>query len=134
MLDSIKAEVKAGTCHCEVTNPGGGCCLGEITKELKTQTGEADKRTVWTSIGLGMLGSACCWLPLALAGLGVATGTLGARIAWMRPWALGGLLILFLGGRGGGRNHGQVEGGSGFRREGASAGTSPVSPSRPCLR
>lgn len=35
VLESIKAEVKAGTCHCEVTNPGGGCCLGDITKEVK---------------------------------------------------------------------------------------------------
>jgi hypothetical protein len=36
-------------------------------------------------------------LPLALAGVGVATGTLGARIAWIRPWALGGLVLLLLG-------------------------------------
>jgi hypothetical protein len=35
VLDTIKAEVKAGTCHCEVTNPGGACCLGEVTKEVK---------------------------------------------------------------------------------------------------
>lgn len=54
-------------------------------------------RTVWASIGLGVLASACCWLPLALAGLGVATGTLGAKIAWIRPWALGGLVVLLLG-------------------------------------
>jgi hypothetical protein len=59
--------------------------------------GDDAKRTVWASLGLGVLASACCWLPLALAGLGVATGTLGARIAWIRPWALGGLLILLLG-------------------------------------
>ena len=38
VLDVIKAEVKAGTCHCEVTNPGGGCCLGDITKEVKALT------------------------------------------------------------------------------------------------
>lgn len=38
VLESIKAEVKAGTCHCEVTNPGGGCCLGDITKEVKSMT------------------------------------------------------------------------------------------------
>lgn len=37
-LDSIKAEVKAGTCHCEITNPGGGCCLGDITKAVKALT------------------------------------------------------------------------------------------------
>lgn len=40
VLDAIKAEVKAGTCHCEVTNPGGGCCLGDITKAVKALTAE----------------------------------------------------------------------------------------------
>jgi hypothetical protein len=59
--------------------------------------GDDAKRTVWASLGLGVLASACCWLPLTLAGLGIATGTLGAKIAWIRPWALGGLLILLLG-------------------------------------
>lgn len=34
VLESIKSGVKAGTCHCEVTNPGGACCLGDITKEV----------------------------------------------------------------------------------------------------
>lgn len=38
VLESIKAELKAGTCHCEITNPGGGCCLGDITKEVKGLT------------------------------------------------------------------------------------------------
>lgn len=71
--------------------PQGGCALPPSGAEEKA------RRTVWASIGLGVLASACCWLPLALAGVGVATGTLGARIAWTRPWALGALLILLLG-------------------------------------
>lgn len=108
VLESIKAEVKAGTCHCEVNNPAGSCCLGDIGREVKglatpacdlppSQAEGTPGRTIWASLGLGVLASACCWLPLALAGMGVATGTLGARIAWMRPWALGGLLILLAG-------------------------------------
>lgn len=108
VLESIKSEVKAGTCHCEVSNPAGSCCLGDIAKEVKGLTTPAcdlppshaegsPSRTIWASLGLGVLASACCWLPLALAGMGVATGTLGARIAWMRPWALGGLLVLLAG-------------------------------------
>jgi hypothetical protein len=35
ILEGIRAKVKAGACFCEVTNPGGGCCLGDITTELK---------------------------------------------------------------------------------------------------
>ncbi|HJV48124.1 MAG TPA: hypothetical protein VJ549_02495 [Geothrix sp.] len=124
ILESIKAKVKAGVCSCEVTNPSGGCCLGDITKELKAPVAaseapalakdccevpredapteptdfdeRAGRRTVLSAVVLGVLASACCWVPLALAGAGVATGTLGARIAWIRPWALGGLLILLL--------------------------------------
>jgi len=42
VLDSIKAEVKAGNCHCEVTNPSGGCCLGDIAKELKALRADSE--------------------------------------------------------------------------------------------
>jgi len=38
ILESIKAEVKAGNCRCEMTNPSGGCCLGEVIKEMKAIT------------------------------------------------------------------------------------------------
>jgi hypothetical protein len=32
----ISAEVKAGNCVCEVKNPSGRCCLGEVTKIVKS--------------------------------------------------------------------------------------------------
>ncbi|MDE3225757.1 MAG: hypothetical protein KGN30_10145 [Nitrospirota bacterium] len=31
----IRAEVKAGHCRCEVENPSGRCCLGEVRQEEK---------------------------------------------------------------------------------------------------
>lgn len=31
----VSAEVKAGNCRCEVTNPQGSCCLGNIVKAIK---------------------------------------------------------------------------------------------------
>jgi hypothetical protein len=31
----IKAEVQAGFCACEVKNPAGTCCLGEITQAIQ---------------------------------------------------------------------------------------------------
>lgn len=31
----IKAEVQAGFCACEVKNPAGTCCLGEITRAIQ---------------------------------------------------------------------------------------------------
>lgn len=38
VAEAIKAELKAGGCRCEVTNPAGGCCLGDVIQEVKTLT------------------------------------------------------------------------------------------------
>lgn len=35
VIESIKAQMKAEACRCEVTNPSGACCLGDITRALK---------------------------------------------------------------------------------------------------
>lgn len=32
--DRITAEVKAGRCACEVKNPSGRCCLGDVRKAV----------------------------------------------------------------------------------------------------
>lgn len=35
VVASITAEIKAGRCACETTNPAGCCCLGEVSKVVK---------------------------------------------------------------------------------------------------
>jgi len=35
LVASITAHVKAGRCACEVNNPSGTCCLGEVSKAVK---------------------------------------------------------------------------------------------------
>jgi hypothetical protein len=35
VISRIGAEVRAGNCRCEVTNPQGSCCLGNVTKAVK---------------------------------------------------------------------------------------------------
>ena len=35
ILDRITAEVKAGNCACEVRNPSGKCCLGDVQKAMQ---------------------------------------------------------------------------------------------------
>lgn len=40
--DRIKAEVAAGFCACEVKNPAGTCCLGELKRAVKELEGEAE--------------------------------------------------------------------------------------------
>ncbi len=42
--DRIRAEVKAGNCACEVRNPSGRCCLGDLrraVREIEAQTTKA---------------------------------------------------------------------------------------------
>ncbi len=33
--DKIRAEVKAGNCACEINNPSGSCCLGDVNRAVK---------------------------------------------------------------------------------------------------
>jgi len=35
VANRISAEVKAGNCACEVKNPSGKCCLGDVTRVVK---------------------------------------------------------------------------------------------------
>ena len=35
ILERIKAEVQEGFCACEVKNPSGACCLGDITRTIQ---------------------------------------------------------------------------------------------------
>ena len=35
VIDQIRAQVKAGNCYCEVTNPQGSCCLGNVSSVVK---------------------------------------------------------------------------------------------------
>ncbi len=35
VVASITAEIRAGHCTCEIRNPAGICCLGEVCKRIK---------------------------------------------------------------------------------------------------
>jgi len=35
VFESIKSEVEAGNCACEVRNPSGKCCLGEVQAAIR---------------------------------------------------------------------------------------------------
>lgn len=35
VVATITAEIKAGRCACEITNPSGSCCLGDVSKVVK---------------------------------------------------------------------------------------------------
>ena len=51
----ITAGIRAGRCSCEVMNPSGGCCLGEVNKAvegaLRHESGPDSPRTAKTADG-----------------------------------------------------------------------------------
>jgi len=44
VIDQIKAQVKAGNCYCEVTNPQGSCCLGNVAKVVQQATASVTQK------------------------------------------------------------------------------------------
>jgi len=43
VIDQIETQVRAGNCYCEVTNPQGSCCLGNVSavvNRLRTSAGD----------------------------------------------------------------------------------------------
>ena len=38
VLPTVAARVKAGDCRCELLNPDGTCCLGELNRVVKEAT------------------------------------------------------------------------------------------------
>jgi hypothetical protein len=58
-------------------------------------------RSTWlacSSVGLAAIGTACCWLPLALLALGFSTVGLSSSFEAFRPWLLGGSTVLLAAG------------------------------------
>jgi len=41
----ITQEVKAERCACEVKNPAGACCLGDITRAVQAVMAQSENRT-----------------------------------------------------------------------------------------
>lgn len=44
ILERIKAEVQAGRCACEVKNPSGRCCLGDIARNIRKRSASRSSR------------------------------------------------------------------------------------------
>lgn len=42
-IDQIRGHVQANRCGCEVNNPQGSCCLGNVTKIVNQWLGKIDK-------------------------------------------------------------------------------------------
>ncbi len=44
ILKRIKTEVEAGYCACEVKNPSGACCLGDVTRAIQEAKARVEAR------------------------------------------------------------------------------------------
>ena len=99
----IRDEIKAGTCRCEVENPSGRCCLGEVIRAEKRvatkirgesqpfhvlegrrsrmRPPETTKAATMAGTAGGLLtaflASICCIGPVVFAALGVGVGATG---------------------------------------------------------
>jgi len=45
VADRIKTEVNAGNCACEVRNPSGKCCLGDVTRTANDRPSQKERLT-----------------------------------------------------------------------------------------
>lgn len=44
MAARISAEIRAGRCACEIRNPSGACCLGEVVRAVEEEQEAAKRR------------------------------------------------------------------------------------------
>jgi len=47
--ERIKAEVQAGFCACEVKNPAGKCCLGNVSEVIQDRVRDMNERNTASS-------------------------------------------------------------------------------------
>lgn len=89
----IRERVKEKECACEVRNPKGSCCLGdvraavkEIQEEVKELSGQSGKvKSSFLGIVAALAALSCCLLPVALGmlALGGAAGSLVGKSHWV---------------------------------------------------
>jgi hypothetical protein len=56
----ISSRIKAGHCACEVKNPSGRCCLGEVNKAVKQIEGKLIRKRESVKPELELNSSDCC--------------------------------------------------------------------------
>ncbi len=105
-LVDIRQKMKDPGCRCETENPSGSCCLGSVTKGIKTaqeELGMSDTVVVPTggtkqsasnrgetiakvgTIVSAIIASSCCWLPLVLLAVGVSGAGIASTMEAYRP-------------------------------------------------
>jgi hypothetical protein len=110
--DRVKAEIQRGFCACDVKNPSGDCCLGDLTRSIQQITRDRQVQAISQSLAggipvkaiergaptaamLAVLSALACCLPFGIVGaLGLAS--ISVWIAPLRPWLLGAAVVLLV--------------------------------------
>jgi len=96
----VPAAELIGVAADDCREPMDDCCAvpSEKTQPTASQQVGAERLGILASIGamfVGLLASACCWLPALLATVGVGSAGLGAKFAPYRPFfAIGALALI----------------------------------------
>lgn len=106
-VQEITAKVKAKECSCEINNPSGKCCLGEVSKVVKRgielygkNQKEKLKRSKLRELPIvgaiisGIVASACCIGPVVLSVLGVSGAGLFSKFESYRSYFIGVTVVL----------------------------------------
>lgn len=106
-IQEISAKVNAGECACEINNPSGRCCLGEVNKVVKRGMGLHGKNKkdgqkgeklrnlpIIGSIIAAIVASLCCIGPVVLAILGVGGASLFPKFGNFRLYSIGITFVL----------------------------------------
>ena len=111
VVADIEDKCRQGLDRCELENPQGCCCLGNVRAVAKDAMRTADnvrgadaparKAGTWAASGAvvaAVLSSACCWLPLLLVAVGVSAGSAGVLFESYRWLFLGVTAVLLAAG------------------------------------
>jgi len=103
-LADVRAKMKAPGCRCEIKNPSGSCCLGNLATGVEvaraelglddalcakgaqnSQSNRGERIAKVGTLVFAIMASSCCWLPLLLLAIGVSGAGIASTLEAYRP-------------------------------------------------